>query len=187
MSRKKLYIVALSGPVTSLATDVKSFWASGFRMFDSVSRVILKPQEVWILSAVAAAFFSYLSRVLQSMSEIDKMPVMSDAVKMFTHPDLNKPVTAIGGHYVITGEQIVGFQGEKLLVFLGHAVFDTTCCGAGGCAYALVPGFIDSYRCLKDASGKWLSSVRPIRDDRLRREVAAVIIKKTNALQVQFL
>jgi hypothetical protein len=112
---------------------------------------------------------------------------MSDAGEIFTHPELNKPVTAIGGHYVITGEQKVGFKGEELLVFSGHAAFDTTCCGAGGCAYALVPGFIDSYRCLKDATGKWFSRVRPIRNERLRKEIEAVILKKTNMLQIQFL
>ena len=112
---------------------------------------------------------------------------MSDTAQTFTHPDLDKPVAAIGGHYVLSGEQKIGFQGEQVLVFSGHAVFDTMCCGAGGCAYALVPGFIDSYRCLKDASGKWLSKVKPIRDDSIRKEVAAAILKKINVLQVQFL
>jgi hypothetical protein len=106
---------------------------------------------------------------------------------MFTHPELNEPVTAIGGTYVLTGEQKVGYQGEQLLVFSGYAVFDTTCCGAGGCAYALVPGFVDSYRCRKDAAGNWLSSVRTIRDAHIRKAVTAVVLTKTNAHQVQFL
>ena len=112
---------------------------------------------------------------------------MRAAVETFTHPELNKPVTAVGGHYVLTGEQTVVFQGEKLLVFSGHAVFDTSCCGAGGCAYALVPGIIDSYRCRKAATGRWLSKVRPIRDERLRQAAAAVILKQINTRQVQFL
>ena len=116
-----------------------------------------------------------------------KVPIMSESVETYVHPDLNKPVTAIGGQYVITGEQKIEFQGEQLLVFSGYAVFDTTCCGAGGCAYALVPGFVDSYRCRKDAAGKWLSEIRRIRDERLQKEVEAVILKKTSALQIQFL
>ena len=106
---------------------------------------------------------------------------------MFTHPVLNDPVTAIGGTYVLTGEQKVGYQGEQLLVFSGHAVFDTTCCGVGGCAYALVPGFIDSYRCGQDAAGRWLSRVRPIEDAQIRKTVTPVICAQTSALQVQFL
>jgi hypothetical protein len=96
-------------------------------------------------------------------------------------------VTAIGGTYVLTGEEKVGYQGRLLLVFSGHAVFDTTCCGSGGCAYALVPGFLDGYRCRKDAAGNWLSRVRPIQDAQTRKAVTAVVLAATNAYQVQFL
>jgi len=105
---------------------------------------------------------------------------------VFIHPELNDPVTAIGGTYVITGEQKVEYQGERVLVFSGHAVFDTTCCGAGGCAYALVPGFVDSYRCGKDDAGRWLSRVRPIEGAQIRKTVTAIICAQTNAHQVQF-
>ncbi len=112
---------------------------------------------------------------------------MGDDIKTYTHPVLNDPVTAIGGTYVITGEQKIGYQDEQSLVFSGHAVFDTTCCGAGGCAYALVPGFVDSYRCGKDDAGRWLSRVRPIEGVQLRKTVTAVIRAQTNAHQVQFL
>ncbi len=112
---------------------------------------------------------------------------MGDDIKTYTHPVLNDPVTAIGGTYVITGEQKIGYQGEQLLVFSGHAVFDTTCCGAGGCAYALVPGFVDSYRYGQDDAGRWLSRVRPIEGTQRRKTVTAVIRAETNMQQVQFL
>jgi len=112
---------------------------------------------------------------------------MDDDIQTYPHPVLNDPVTAIGGTYVITGEQKIGYQGEQLLVFSGHAVFDTTCCGAGGCAYALVTGFIDSYRRGKDDAGRWLSRVRPIKGVQLRKAVTAVIRAQTNAHQVQFI
>ena len=114
-------------------------------------------------------------------------PPMHADVKSFTHPELNRPVTAIGGNYVITGEQKISYGDGQLLVFSGHAVFDTSCCGAGGCAYSLVPGFIESYRCGKDAAGRWFSRVRPIRDTHLKKEITARLFAGTNALQVQFL
>ncbi len=112
---------------------------------------------------------------------------MGNDLNTFTHPVLNDPVTAIGGTYVLTGEQKIGYQGEQLLVFTGHAVFDTSCCGAGGCAYALVPGFVESYRCGKDDAGRWLSRVRLIEGAQLRKTVTAAIRAQTNAHQVQFL
>ena len=113
--------------------------------------------------------------------------LQTESTALFTHPALNEPVTAIGGSYVITGEQEIAFRGERLLVFSGHAVFDTSCCGAGGCAYALVPGFVDSYRCRKDAAGRWLSMVRPIRDPHLKRSVSAAILSRASVQQVQFI
>jgi len=107
--------------------------------------------------------------------------------KLFTHPELNASVTAIGGNYVMTDERKISHRGEHVLVFSGHAVFDTTCCGTGGCAYTLVPGFIVSYRFGKDASGRWLSRVKPIRDACLKKEISDHILAGTNTLQVQFL
>ena len=111
---------------------------------------------------------------------------MTAAEKMFTHPELNEPVIAIGGSYVMTAEHKIDCPGGQLLAFSGHAVFDTTCCGAGGCAYALVAGFIDSYRCRKDAAGRWLSKVRPIRDTHLKKVATAAVLTRIHAQQVQF-
>jgi len=105
---------------------------------------------------------------------------------MFAHPELNQPVTAIGGNYVITGEQKISYGNRQLLTFAGHAVFDTTCCGAGGCAYTLVAGFIDSYRCGKDASGRWLSKIKPIRADYLKKDITARVLSRKETFQVQF-
>jgi hypothetical protein len=112
-------------------------------------------------------------------------PPEEDAV-LFVHPELNQPVTAIGGNYVITSEDTIRYGGGELLTFAGHAVFDTTCCGAGGCAYTLVAGFIDSYRCGKDASGRWLSRVKPVRDDCLKKEITARVLAGKDTFQVQF-
>ena len=104
----------------------------------------------------------------------------------FIHPELNRPVTAIGGSYVITGEQKISYGDGQLLTFAGHAVFDTTCCGTGGCAYTLVAGFIESYRYRKDGSGRWLSRVMPVRDDHLKKEITARVLARKETFQVQF-
>jgi len=107
---------------------------------------------------------------------------------IYTHPQLDAQVTAIGGTYVFTGEQTMVFQDERVLVFTGHAVMDTACCGAGGgCTYALVPGFIDTYRYQKNADGRWLSRVRCIRDAAIRKSITAMVIDRSRVQQVQFL
>ena len=112
---------------------------------------------------------------------------MQAADVLFTHPTLDDPVTAIGGHYVMTGEQQIEYQDERLLVFTGHAIFDTTCCGLGGCAYVLVAGFLKGYRCARDDAGRWMSKVRPVADGRLQTRVQAVVSARLAVQQVQFL
>jgi len=113
---------------------------------------------------------------------------MRSEADIYTHPQLDAQVTAIGGTYVFTGEQTLAFQDERVLVLTGHAVMDTACCGAGGgCTYALVPGFIDTYRYRKNDDDRWLSRVRHIRDAATRESITAKLISRSGVQQVQFL
>jgi len=105
----------------------------------------------------------------------------------YIHPALNEQVTAIGGSYVFTTEQIVACEDKRILVLTGYAVLDSTCCGAAGCAYALVPGIIAQYRSGRDAAGRWQSRVRPIRDAAVRDSIRSMILARRQVHQVQFL
>ena len=104
----------------------------------------------------------------------------------FSHPELNERVTAIGGSYILLKEVRLPFDGEELLYLIGAAIFDTTCCGTGGCAYALVPGFVRQWRYKADANGRPVSQVLPVAGDRLREQIKAVILKKESVHQVDF-
>ena len=67
-------------------------------------------------------------------------------IKDFVHPDLGREVTAIGGYYVFDREIRLPYNGREILYFVGYAVLDSSCCGAGGCAYVFVPGFIIQWK-----------------------------------------
>jgi hypothetical protein len=71
----------------------------------------------------------------------------------FVHPELGREVTAIDGHYVFGKEIRLPYNGRELLYFVGYAVLDATCCGMGGCAYVLVPGFIRQWKYKKNQRG----------------------------------
>lgn len=105
----------------------------------------------------------------------------------FSHPELNEQITAIGGSYFILKEVRVRFDGDDVLYLVGAATFDTTCCGAGGCAYALVPGFIRKWRYATDKNGRPVSGVAPVFAKRKRKKIREMIFKKESVLQVNFM
>jgi len=104
----------------------------------------------------------------------------------FTHPNLGQEITAIGGHYVFNKEARLGYHGREVFYLVGYAVVDTSCCGAGGCAYALIPGFIQAWKYKTDINGVAVSQVEPIRDTVAQQEIRRLIQKKEVVQQVSF-
>jgi hypothetical protein len=105
----------------------------------------------------------------------------------YVHQELNQEVTAIGGHYVLVKEVRLPILGREVLYLVGHAAFDTTCCGVGGCAYALVPGFVLNWKSQTNADGLPVSRVEAIRDRELQKQVQRLIEKREPVHQVRFL
>jgi len=105
----------------------------------------------------------------------------------FPHPELNAQVTAIGGSYYLLKEVRMPMDDVELLYLVGVAVIDTSCCGTGGCAYALVPGVIRQWRYKISPDGRPVSQVCPVSDEAARKKIRAMIIKKESVHQVDFL
>jgi len=104
----------------------------------------------------------------------------------YVHRELNREVTAIGGHYVLVRQVRMPFRGREVLYVIGYAVLDTTCCGAGGLAYAHVPGFVLDWQGSKNTDGLPVSLVEPIRDKDMQREIRRLIEKAEVVHQIQF-
>jgi len=105
----------------------------------------------------------------------------------YVHRPLNQEVTAIGGHYLLVKEARLPFEGREVLYLVGHAAFDTTCCGVGGCAYGLVPGFVVSWKHRNSDQGLAVSGVEPIRDARTQQDLQRLLQKQELVHQVVFL
>jgi hypothetical protein len=105
----------------------------------------------------------------------------------FVHPRLNHQITAIGGNYVLLKEDRAMLEGEEVLYLTGVAVFDSTCCGSGGCSYAVVPGFVRKWKHKTDDDGNPVSLVTPVTDEFVRKKIKAMIFKKEPVYQVDFL
>ena len=104
----------------------------------------------------------------------------------YAHPPLNREVSSIAGSYILVREERVVHEGRELLYLLGYGVFDSTCCGVGGCAYALVPGFVVAWH-TGECDGRPVSRVEPIVDKSLRRSIEAALRRRETLSQVGFL
>ena len=111
---------------------------------------------------------------------------MCQEVKTYTHQSLNREVKAIGGHYRFTDEIRLNFEGREILYLKGYAIFDTTCCGTGGCGYVLVQGFVENWQMLKNDAGVPLSLVQPVGDPLVRQRLRRLILEKEMVQQVVF-
>ena len=96
-------------------------------------------------------------------------------IKEHTHYDLNQENIAISGSYVLTNEVRLPFGEREVFYLTGYSVVDSSCCGTGGCGYALVPGFIISWKSKKNKDGLFVSHVEPIRDKEDQKEIRRLI------------
>lgn len=104
----------------------------------------------------------------------------------YVHQSLNEEITAIGGHYRLVKEARLSYRGREVLYLVGHAAFDTTCCGPGGCAYAVVPGFVTSWRSSKTGDGLAISQLEPIREPDIQNDIRQLIERMETIQQVIF-
>ena len=106
-------------------------------------------------------------------------------IRVYTH-ELNKEIRSISGGYELEMEEILEMDGKEVLYVVGNAIVDSSCCGVGGCRYALVPGYVREFKTRQDEHGLWMSKVEPIVDRATRQEITRVLKEKEMVQQVQF-
>ena len=104
----------------------------------------------------------------------------------YVHRDLEQEVTAIGGHYRFHREARFAFRGQQVLYLVGHALFDSTCCGVGGCGYALVQGVVEKWKYRCDQEGFPVSRVAQIDEPHTQKEITRRIQAQETVQQVVF-
>ncbi|MDY6881900.1 MAG: hypothetical protein V2J25_15565 [Desulfatiglans sp.] len=107
-------------------------------------------------------------------------------VKEYIHYDLNQEIRAIGGGYVLTKEVRLPFGDKDLFYVTGYGVIDSSCCGTGGCGYALVPGFVEQWKVRENTDGLSVSQIEAIRDKEVQEKVRSLIMEKELVQQVIF-
>jgi hypothetical protein len=104
----------------------------------------------------------------------------------YTHAPLGREVEALAGYYVVEAENRVSFEGREALVATGHMIINNCCCGVGGCSFALVPGYVLRWRSAQNEKGEPVSEVEPVRDEREKEALRALILASAKVQQVNF-
>lgn len=112
---------------------------------------------------------------------------MNDSVTEFVHPVLNEAICAIGGEYVLHHEMRVVDGDGDLLYYTGFFMIDRSCCGVGGSAYAMVAGFVVDWEYKIAEDGCRVSRVRPVKKQRDRKRIEAMIKQMDPMCRVTFL
>ena len=107
-------------------------------------------------------------------------------IKNFIHRPLNCEIRSIGGYYVMTKEVRIPLGERNIFYMTGYAVFDTSCCGTGGCAFANVPGFILSWKNQINSDDFYISAMEPVADFDIQNRIREIIRKKEGITQVNF-
>lgn len=93
----------------------------------------------------------------------------------------------MSGWYELEKEEVVDIKGMELLYVVGSAAVDNSCCGAMGCQYALVPGYVQRWKYRQDEAGLWISRMEPVTDPKAREGISQMVKGKELVSQVQFL
>lgn len=111
---------------------------------------------------------------------------MEITASKYTHLTLNEENCSFAGYYEPQKEVRLNYNGREVLYVVGQAVIESSCCGAGGWSYIMVPGYIRRWQKETDNSGLSVSEVEPITDEEARRNISRIIAEREGISQVEF-
>lgn len=104
----------------------------------------------------------------------------------YVHTAPGEQVESISGRYVIEKEFLLDVDGREALVVIGYMIIDKSCCGTGGCRYALVPGYAKGLRKVSE-DGMAVTEVEPIESEAEQEKIRARIDSLETVQQINFL
>ncbi len=101
--------------------------------------------------------------------------------------EMNTEIRSISGYYTYLGEMQLKIGDRAVLCAEGVGVVDRSCCGAGGCSFFEVAGYMVSWKKSINSSGNAVSDVIPVEDDGERNLIKQVLRKIYTQAQVNFI
>jgi hypothetical protein len=115
------------------------------------------------------------------------MVIRTEKAVRYPHLELGKDVDlGIAGYYTPEKEIRLEYNGREVLVIIGKAVVEASCCGTGNWVYAVIPGYIVRWHSGTTKNGTPESEVEPIIDAQAREDIKKTIETSENAVLVTF-
>lgn len=107
-------------------------------------------------------------------------------MNQYTHRPLGQEVRSISGSYAIEEEKSISFRGREVLLAKGWWAVDSSCCGTGGCGFALVPGYVLGWKSSRNEKGEPVTEIEPVQDPAEKEALRELIQSSEKVPQVNF-
>ncbi len=104
----------------------------------------------------------------------------------YHHQEPGTEVRFIAGHYTIIEERRLNHRGRELLVVVGIAAIESTCCGVQGCRFVNIPGYVVAWKDRFAENGIPVSTVDPVENEDEKNEIRALLDHQFPYSQILF-
>jgi hypothetical protein len=104
----------------------------------------------------------------------------------YIHQEPGTEVRFIAGHYTIVEEERMAHQGRELLIVVGIAAVESTCCGTQGCRFVNVPGHVVAWKHRRTEGGVPVSKVESIENRETQADIRQLLGRRFPHSQILF-
>lgn len=104
----------------------------------------------------------------------------------YQHQEPGTEVRFIAGRYTIVEERRMIHQSRELLIVVGIAAVESTCCGVQGCRFVNVPGYVVDWKHRRTETGLPASEVEAIEDAEEQAKIREMLNRQFPYSQILF-
>ena len=104
----------------------------------------------------------------------------------YHHQEPGTEVRFIAGHYTIVEERRMIHQNRELLIVVGIAAVENTCCGTQGCRFVNVPGYVVTWKHRRTENGVPVSAVESIENEEEQAKIREMLNRQFPYSQILF-
>ena len=93
----------------------------------------------------------------------------------YRHQEPGTEVRFIAGHYTIVEEAKMAHRGRELLIVIGVAAVESTCCGTQGCRFVNVPGYVVAWKNRRTEEGVPVSEIETVENGEAQADIRRLL------------